>query len=137
MADIVKITNGPSQWDLMMSLFERKRVTFDLECGEHVARTFEMVVDAISCGGSAERVMIDHSGIPRQGFMLLEGTGWEPKGWDEKKVKAFYVAYSADRRQGVFSSVICDEQSTDPIRSPWGDLIFACSDWRTRSVPLT
>ena len=76
---VLKITEGPSKWDLMLALFDHKprsrRVTFKLEGGQE----FQLLVLRVQAeDGSGESWNIDGHAEPLPGKILPIGIKWGP-----------------------------------------------------------
>jgi hypothetical protein len=141
MVDPVHILNGPSKWDLVMSVFEEKLVSFTCATGD-----IDVYVRAIShdyldwystqeirayAGNMYER------SLSRE-VVLLEGAeaAVEDSPFLCSRVQSVYAAYLPDRRSGILR--IAEERHRHnnwrdaPLHMAWGDLIFGSSAWRSK-----
>lgn len=123
------IEYGPSKWDLMLALFERKIVTFDVGGGIKIYTS----VRALSNESAEKMLALDRDTSIRDDTWLIEGNHHEPTRVPDnhfiekpEEMIAIYAAYSTSCRKGVLNTYSRSEGikfRPGPITMEWENLI--------------
>lgn len=115
-----KIINGPSKWDIMLSFFEGKRISFTLEDGavieiNHLECMWNMT-EYNSLTPNADIDNDDDANDPSlEGFLL--------RGLDDSSEKITFIEYYLRSRKGYYAAVEDVEAGSSFLPEVWSEIM--------------
>jgi len=123
MANRIKIVNGPSKWDLMMALFEKKVLTFEIDGGTKI----KVSLHTLSNEDGWDTPTPDGWITGNTDSWLVKGKLQEPfPGAERHRDYLVYAAYSSENRSGVLNCIEGGSfEKPDNFRFDWVKLVLS------------